>query len=150
MAICAFFGHSDMYYYDYEDKIRSIIIDLIENHGIKVFYNGYRGNFDRKCADIVGKLKQNYPYISNILVLSYHPDHNFYMPRSFDDSVYLLDRPVPPRYAIARTNRIIAEKADFIVSGVKFEYGGAYEACRYARRLNKKIISIFGENLFKG
>lgn len=145
MSKVAFFGHRDKNYEAYEEKITEILKELIERHGANEFYNGYRGNFDKLCSAIVFKLKKSYPNIRNIMVLSYHPDEKFTLPGCFDDSVYLLDKNVPPRFAITHTNRKIVEMVDYIVSGSFASYGGAYEACEYARRKNKIIFNLIGQ-----
>ena len=143
MSTVAFFGHRSYGYSAYRAKIKSIIIDLIENHGAEEFYNGFRGDFDKLCDEIVSGLKSCYPTIKNTLVLSYHPLSDFVLPEPFDESVYLLDNPVPPKFAITYTNRKIVEKVDFIVSGVILHSGGSWSACDYARRKSKILINIF-------
>lgn len=141
-GICAFFGHRSYGYERFREKIKSIIIDLIENYGVSEFYNGFRGDFDKICAGIVGNLREIYP-VKNIMVLSYHPKAGFTLPVCFDESVYLLDRTVIPKFAISYTNQCVVDKADFIVSGVVLDSGGAWTACEYARRKKKRIINIF-------
>lgn len=146
LSSCTFFGHRHYPYSTCKDQLKNIIIDLIENKGVTEFYNGSRGDFDSLCIDVVCQLKQYYPDISLIKVLSYHPDNNFVLPKHFDESVYLLEKGVPPQYAIHRTNRRLAELVDFIISGVRHSGGGAYRACNYAKRLNKEVIEINDEN----
>ena len=70
MASCAVFGHRNEFYYSgKEEKIYSVINDLVENRGVTEFYNGYRGEFDEICADYVYWLKKHgFPEIKNILV----------------------------------------------------------------------------------
>ena len=36
----------------------------------------------------------------------------------------------------------IKENSDFIISGIKREYGGAYAAVRYAKRLRKPVLNL--------
>lgn len=143
MSSATFFGHRDFNYSPYKDKIEAIIIDFIENHGVIEFYNGFRGNFDGLCAEIVFDLKPRYPNIKNIMVLSYHNRQNFVLPKCFDESVYLLERRVLPQYAISYTNQEMIQRSDFIVSGVCYHYGGAYTACNFAKRHKKIILDIF-------
>ena len=142
MAKCAFFGHSQFDYAPYREKIRTFICDLIENHSVTEFYNGYRGDFDGVCAEIVFALKAKFPIIKNIMVVSYHPHDGFMLPKCFDESIYLLEKSVLPQYAISYTNQAIVEQADFIVSGVAHDWGGAWTACEYARRKNKIILNV--------
>lgn len=143
MQSVAFFGHRDFDYTPYRDKIQSLVIDLIENHGVIEFYNGFRGNFDGLCAEVISHLKAAYPFIKNVMVLSYHNRVNFVLPKYFDESVYLLEKRVPPRYAIYHTNQAMILKADYIISGVRYHYGGAFSACNFARQKKKIILDIF-------
>ena len=139
MASCAFFGHRSYDYSTYKEQIKKVVIDLIENKGVTEFYSGCRGDFDKICADIVCELKERNARIKLLLVLAYHPDKYFVLSDRFDGSVYLLEERVPSKFAISRTNRKLVELADFVISGAHFAYGGAYDACRYAKRLNKVI-----------
>ena len=138
---CAFFGHRNYNYKHYEDSIRERIVDLI-NRGVTEFYNGYRGEFDILCARIVHDLQTQFSEIKNILVLSYFPDDKFVKPNIFDETVYLLEKRVPLKYAIAHTNRKLVQSVDYIISGVVFRYGGAKAACDYAQKLYKTIFYI--------
>lgn len=146
MASATFFGHRDVNYAPYRDKIRAIAVDLIENRGVKVFWNGFRGNFDGLCAEVLFDLKQSYPFIKNILVLSYLDRKNYVFPKYFDESVYLLEKRVPPQYAISYTNREMILRSDYILSGVCRHYGGAYAAWNFAKRQKKIILDIFEDN----
>ncbi len=139
--VCAFFGHRDVDYSGAEEEIREVVEELIER-GVRRFINGDRGNFDRLCAKIVWEAKRASLQVTMTRAISYMPREHEKTPRFFDDPVYLLERRVPPRYAIAETNKLIVKMADVVVSGVIFPYGGAYEAVCYARRLGKEIIQI--------
>lgn len=143
MAACAFFGHRCFPYSRYESIITDYISELIEKKDVTQFYSGYRGEFDRLCARLVSEIKQIYPPIINTMVLSYHPREDFILPSCFDDCVYLLDKIVPPRFAISCTNKKMVEISDYIISGVKHETGGAAFACAYAKRKKKIVISLF-------
>ncbi len=133
---------------EYRDKLLCIITDLIENKGVTQFYSGFRGDFDVYCSNLVHTLKGSYPQIRNTMVLSYmpvttdDPDSAFRLPACFDDSVYLLERHVPRRFAILETNKCLADIADYIVAGIYIHGGGAYAACEYAQRRKKPIISV--------
>ena len=142
MAKCAFFGHRQFNYAPYREKIETLICDLIVNHGVTEFYNGSRGNFDGVCAEIVFALKAKFPDIKNIMVVSYHPHDGFALPKYFDESIYLLEKSVPPKYAISYTNQAIVERVDYIISGVTYDWGGAWTACEYARRKKKIILNV--------
>ena len=142
MKICAVFGHRKADYAPFKEKIRLKMIELIENEGVTQFYSGGRGDFDIICTRIVYELKREYPELKNILVLSYHPAKAFELPQIYDESVYLLERKVPPLYAIIETNKALVDVADFVISGVSRDWGGAYEAITYAKQKHKAIIEI--------
>ena len=146
MKSCAFFGHRQGNYSPEEEKLRDILIDLIENEGVTQFYAGGRGNFDRFCASVVATLKKKYPQIRMTLVLSYIPkEKEEYTSFCYDDSVYLLERQVPKRFAIIETNKAIVDRVDFVVSGTKLSFGGAATAVEYARKRTRVIDLYEGE-----
>ena len=49
---CTFFGHRDCPE-TIKPKIRTAVIDLIENHGVTMFYVGNQGNFDRLVRSVL-------------------------------------------------------------------------------------------------
>lgn len=142
MKNCAFFGHRSANYEPYKDKIRLEMTGLVKNCGVTQFFGGGRGRFDSVCARQAYELKREFPDVRNILVLSYHPDNKFELPKIYDESVYLLERKVPPLYAIVETNKAIVDMADVVICGVMRDFGGAYEAIAYAKQKRKKIIDI--------
>lgn len=143
MITAAFFGHREFDYSQYKDVIFNICEYTIRDLGVDLFYNGFRGDFDHLCANVVCGLKKKYLGIKQLMVLSYRPDRDFRLPTYFDESIYLLENKCPPQYAIAHTNREIIKKCDIVISGVKYDFGGAWTACEYARRIGRRIISIF-------
>lgn len=143
--ICTFFGHSDINtdYKPYLEQIRFVINDLIVNKGVTTFYSGGHGHFDNICRDIIYELKSLYPYIRSYLVLSYIPKPDSTVnTMNYDGSLYLLKKRVPLRYAISKTNELMIDMSDYIISGVIYNWGGAFTACEYARRKKKKTILI--------
>lgn len=147
MKSCAFFGHRDMDYESQRERIREVLINLIERGEITQFYSGNRGGFDKICSEIVHELKVIYPHIRNTMVLSYHPTKDFILPVCYDDSVYLLERLVPRAFAILETNKKLVEIVDVIVSGVVYDFGGAYKACEYAGKKRKCIFNVFKNSI---
>lgn len=148
MKSCAFFGHRNMNMERYKDILYKVVVDLIEDKGVKQFYSGYRGDFDIYCSNLIYELKEFYPQLRNTMVFSYIPkvlkeqDCAYLIPKCFDDSVYLLERNVPQRLAIIETNKCLVNKVDYIVAGVIIHGGGAYAACEYAYKRKKPIISV--------
>ena len=141
MYSCAFFGHRDYNYHCFEERIKDILIHFIENYDVQHFYCGARGNFDRTCTKIVYQLKKKYPFIQCIRVWAYMPNKAEEQ-QYFDGSVYLLDKKVPPLYAITETNKRLVDKVDFILSGVMHAWGGAWAAVERGRKQGKTVVSL--------
>ena len=149
MKSCAFFGHRNMVVEQYREKLLSIITDLIENRGVTQFYSGFRGAFDVYCSSLIHELKARYPQIRITMVLSYipqtppdKPEYAFKLHDYFDDSIYLLEKRVPKKYAIIETNKCLVDMVDYIVAGVALHGGGAYTAVEYAHKRKKPILSV--------
>ena len=143
MKSCAFFGHGKFDYREYKEEIEKSIIHLIENYSVTQFYAGGRGTFDGICSEIVAELKLSYPHIKNTLVLSYMPKEDFFLHPKYDDSVYLLEKQVPPKYAVVHTNKALIDKVDFVIVGVRYSWGGARIAYEYAEKRGKIFKNIF-------
>jgi hypothetical protein len=144
MKSCAFFGHGKQSYLREKGRIEAIVEGLIIREGVTQFYSEGRGAFDDICSTIIGEMKKIYPQIKNTLVYSYIPQNNECdLPKKYDDSVYLLEAWVPPKYAILKTNEAMIERCDFIVVAVEHGWGGAAKAYAYAKRKQKKIINIY-------
>lgn len=69
---CTFFGHRDCPE-TIKPKIRMAVIDLIENHGVTMFYVGNQGNFDRMVRSVLKEVTTAYPGVGYAVVLAYMP-----------------------------------------------------------------------------
>ena len=69
---CTFFGHRDCPE-TIKPKIRTAAIDLIENHGVTMFYVGNQGNFDRMVRSVLKEVTTAYPGVGYAVVLAYMP-----------------------------------------------------------------------------
>ena len=72
MPGCTFFGHRDCPE-TIKPKLREVLIDLITNHGVDMFYVGHQGQFDAYVRSELKRLKQEYPQINYAVVLAYMP-----------------------------------------------------------------------------
>ena len=72
MSVCTFFGHRDCPE-TIKPKLREVLVDLITNHGVDMFYVGHQGQFDAYVRSALKKLKQEYPQINYAVVLAYIP-----------------------------------------------------------------------------
>ena len=105
---CFFIGHREA-----DERLLSrlelVIERLIKEEGVRYFYVGGYGGFDRIAANAVQKAKRKYHYITLMRVLPYHPaERPVETPYGFDGTYYPegLEK-VPRRYAIVRVNKLM-------------------------------------------
>ena len=147
--IISFFGHRAIYgEADLSSKIKNTILDNIPPWGEILFYCGGYGDFDSLCASVCRSIKQTHPEIELIFVTPYIHENKLKSSqylldnRMYDSILYPPLEGVPPRFAIVQRNRWIVEQSDLIIAFVKRKYGGAYNALKYANRINKRIINL--------
>lgn len=135
-----FFGHKDTPK-NIEPTLRTILIDLIENHNAAVFYVGNNGNFDTMVRRQLEDLSQSYSITYNV-VLAYLPvkksDYDDYTNTLLPDGI----ETVPKRFAISYRNKWMLEQSDTVVSYVIRTYGGAAQFKAMAERQGKTVIEL--------
>ena len=67
MANCTFFGHRDCPE-TIKPSLREVLVDLITNHGVNMFYVGNQGQFDAYVHRELKKLKKEYPHLKTSFV----------------------------------------------------------------------------------
>lgn len=140
---CTFFGHRRVPK-EIEPALWSTLIDLIENHDVKLFYVGNNGEFDAMVLRQLRNLSKTHP-ITYHVVLAYMPEKQ----REFDTTDYsetiLPDgiETVPKRFAIDYRNRWMIRQSDYVVTYVTNTIGsGAAKYKRLAEKDNKFILNI--------
>ena len=144
MKSCFFIGHRDA-----DERLLprlELAVDrLIQEEGVRYFYVGGYGGFDRVAAAAVRRMKQKYPDITLMLVLPYHPaERPTPTPNGFDGTYYP-DGPenTPRRYAIVRTNKIMVDTCDWLVCYVRHGASNSRNLLEYAQhRAGKGLIKI--------
>ena len=141
MPICTFFGHRDCPE-TIKPKLRSTIIDLIENHNVDMFYVGNQGQFDAMVRSTLKKLKQEYPHIDYAVVLAYMPgkpsEYEDYSDTIFPEGL----ETVHPRYAISHRNTWMLSHSDYVISYITHSWGGAVQFAKKASALNKSVFNL--------
>ena len=141
MANCTFFGHRDCPE-TIKPKLREVLVDLIANHGVDMFYVGHQGQFDYYVHGELKRLKQEYPQINYAVVLAYMPSKQ----NEYDDySDTMLPEgieSVHPHYAISWRNNWLLQQADYVVSYITHSWGGAAQFTQKAKRQGKRVINI--------
>lgn len=138
MAACTFFGHHDCPL-EIEPMIEASLCWLIKEHGVRTFYVGNHGNFDRLVARCLRRFAQDDPNIQFYIVLAYLPTpaqaiENSLFPEGIED--------VHPRYAISWRNRWMLQHSDWVIAYVTHSFGGAARYTDLAERQGKAVINI--------
>ena len=136
---CFFIGHRDA-----DERLLprlELVIDrLIQEDGVRYFYVGGYGGFDRLAAAAVRRMKQKYPDITLMLVLPYHPaERPTEAPAGFDGTYHPegLEN-TPRRYAIVRTNQIMVDTSNWLVCYVQHGASNSRNLLEYAQRREEK------------
>lgn len=147
--IIVFIGHSSLNHESglYE-KVKKAIIDNINNTDGISFYCGGYGNFDSLCARICHKIKEQHPKHETVLITPYITESHqkrlqaLLNTNLYDAVIYPPLENAPLRFAISKRNEWMVTNADLIIAFVKYSYGGAYTALKYAKKLGKPIANL--------
>lgn len=141
---CTFFGHRDCPE-TIKPKIRTAVIDLIENHGVTMFYVGNQGNFDRMVRSVLKEVTTAYPEVGYAVVLAYMPSAKVAnLSEDFSDTMLPEGiETVPKRYAISWRNKWMIDHADYVVTYLVRLQGGAAKFVALAQKRKKQIRSLF-------
>lgn len=144
MKSCTFFGHRDCPE-TIKPKIHTTVVNLIENHGVTMFYVGNQGNFDRMVRSVLKEVTTAYPEAGYAVVLAYMPSGK--SPNVLEDfSDTMLPEgieTIPKRYAISWRNKWMIDHADYVVTYLIRLQGGAAKFVALAQKRKKQILSLF-------
>ena len=146
--VSAFFGHANFAATDGLAQKMLVILDGILKDGRAEFYLGGYGGFDHFAYQCCKKYKATHPDVSLLLILPYIPTRYRQedleeKKAQYDELIYPELENVPLRFAIDRRNKWIVDHADCIICWIDHDWGGAYQACRYARRKGKCVIDLY-------
>ena len=139
--VITFFGHSTIT--NSGEVIEKIIETILENtrKDEKIsFYCGGYGDFDNLSALACRLIKKKRPNSEIVLVTPYLKNLAKY--EIYDATIYPPLENVPLRYAITKRNAWMVDRAELIIAYIKYTYGGAYKAFRYAQRKKKSVINL--------
>lgn len=145
----AFFGHREFpNMFELEEKLTSILRELIAAKEYVEFLVGRDGDFDQLTASTVKSVIRNYGNgnASLILILPYErADYrdNRESFESYYDEVQICyeSSQAHPKAAIEVRNKKMIDRSDLVVCAVEHS-GGADKAMRYAIRQGKKVINL--------
>ena len=140
---CTFFGHRDCPE-TIKPKIRTAVINLIENHGVTMFYVGNQGNFDRLVRSVLKETTTAYPEVGYAVVLAYMPSAKVAnLSEDFSDTMLPEGiEKVPKRFAIPWRNKWMIEHADYVVTYVTRFCGGSAKLQGIAIKMDKRIYDL--------
>ena len=143
MSTCTFFGHHDCPP-SIKPKLRKVLIDLIANQSVDMFYVGNKGAFDRLVRSVLRELVQEYPQINYSVVLERLPGmQNEDYREDFSDTMLPEGiEEAPPRFAISWRNKWMLRQSDYVVTYIAHFWGGAAQFSGMAERQKKTVINL--------
>ena len=145
MKACCGFGHRTVLG-NIENSLHFAVFKAAED-GCEIFYTGAMGDFDAQFSASVRSVKASFPHIKLICVKPYftndiNTDRDYYH-AMYDDVI------IPPeiigvhyKAAIKARNRRMIDNSDVVLIYTVRNYGGAYDARKYAERQDKYVIEI--------
>ena len=141
MPACTFFGHRDCPD-TVKPRLRQVLIDLIENHNVDMFYVGNQGRFDAIVRSELRDLQREHTQINYAVVLAYMPSKQTEYDDYSDTMLPEDTESVHPRYAISWRNNWMLKQSDFVVTYITHSWGGATQFGNKAVRQAKNVINI--------
>lgn len=141
MVACTFFGHRECPD-TIKPKLREVLVDLIVNHGVDMFYVGNQGQFDAIVRSTLRDLKKEYPQVGYAVVLAYMPgernDYDDYSDTMLPEGI----EAVHPRYAISWRNAWMLKESDYVITYITHSWGGAAQYATKAKKQGKTVINL--------
>jgi hypothetical protein len=144
MSACYFLGHRDAPE-TLLPALRNAITYHIQVESVDTFIVGNYGAFDRMAQRTLANTRQDFPQLTLLLALAYHPGtKQLPLPKGFDNFYYpeSQDR-VPRRAAIVQLNRTLICESSHLITYVRYISGGAYAALEFAQaREQRGLLKI--------
>lgn len=143
----SFFGHREISNgYALEEKLESLIRNLISEKEYVDFLVGRHGEFDILVSSVIKRVRKNYRSDNSSLTLCIpyesaeyrNGKENF---NEYFDSIEIFDG-FHFKSAIYECNKIMVDKSDLAVFFIERETGGAYKVYKYALKMGKRIVAI--------
>lgn len=148
----SFFGHRVIDdYRNAEDKLYELLRIIASRSAGEVdCLVGRNGDFDLMVASTIRRLKKemNADNIFLTLVLPYETaelKNNTEAFESYYDSIEISEASAEQnfKYAIVARNRDMIDRSDMVIAYVKEQNGGAYQALKYAKKNEKRIVNLY-------
>ncbi len=146
MRSITFFGHRVIDdYRNVEQKLRKLLLSILDNNEYIEFYVGYDGDFDIMASSVLKNIKRTLSYdnFSINLILPYMRKNMDMLEKYYDSVMIPLSlRFTHPKRAIIERNQWMIEKSDILICYVIKNEGGAAKALNYAEKNNKYIFNL--------
>lgn len=135
------------------ERIRTTVLDLIDNQGVDTFLFGSRSQFDELCLKIVTEIKEIRPHIRRIYVRAEYPyisaDYEKYL-LTFYDETYMPESIIHAGKAVyIERNRYMIDSSDICLMYFDNKYSlnqnynsGTKDIHKYAVSKKKLIINF--------
>ncbi len=117
---CFFIGHREAPDAIYPALLVAVRQHIVDFH-VSEFVVGHYGRFDCLAARAVIEIKQEFPEITLLMLIPYHPvEAPIEPPKGFDGTFYPPGmESVPRQFAITRANRYMLNHSDFLIAYVR-------------------------------
>ena len=117
---CFFIGHREASDAIYPKLLAAVRQHIVDFH-VSEFVVGHYGRFDCLAARAVIEIKREFPEVSLLMLIPYHPvEAPIEPPKGFDGTFYPPGmESVPRQFAIVRANRYMLNHSDFLIAYVR-------------------------------
>lgn len=148
-TVC-FFGHRYVERgIELENRLNTLLHDLITQREYIDFLIGRDGDFDLLVASAVKRAIRNYAYSNTHFTLvlpymkaEYRDNEKEYLDYYDEVEICSESAEAHPKSAIQIRNRIIVDRSDLVVCCIQHKNGGACKTIQYAKKQGKKIVNL--------
>ena len=129
---CCGFGHREVYQ-NITGQLERAVLEAAER-GCTLFYTGAMGEFDHLYIKLICVK----PYLTKEI-----NENGVYLFTLYDDIIIPTElADVHYKQVITKRNRWIISQSDVVIIYTIRNYGGAYSALNYAKKLKREIVKI--------
>ncbi|MBQ2773058.1 MAG: hypothetical protein IJF45_01785 [Clostridia bacterium] len=144
---CCLFGHRTASS-GLRMPLKTSILKLIEEHGVKTFYVGNNGNFDYLAQFVLSEITNARSDVRYYIVLSAMGETTL----SDNGEVTLFPEGLettPPRFAIYKRNDWLIKNSQYAIVYVETEVSNCYKWMKRAMRKGVKILNLAVQPAFE-
>ena len=152
-TVC-FFGHRYVEWgTELENRLDTLLHDLITQREYVDFLIGRDGDFDLLVSSAVKRAIRNYSYSNTHFTLvlpymkaEYHDNEKSYLEYYDEVEICVESEEAHPKSAIQVRNRNIVDRSDLVICCIQHKSGRAYKTIQYAEKQGKKIVNLADKN----